>query len=99
MALKKTCTTDYGNTVEYWKVVELSLNWISKIGRIRLAGYVNQDTRGDNKQYLESKFYNVNPKEFDEYFGVEALGSVNPIEGSYNLIKIKDQFFADADTV
>lgn len=101
MALKKAYVTDYGDNIvaEYWKVVELSLNWWTAIGRIRLAGFATEEDRLNNKMILQDRFYNINPVEFPIYYGTEPLSGGNPIEQSYNLIKVKDTFFSDAENV
>jgi hypothetical protein len=99
MALKQPFTTDYGITVEYWKIIEINISWIMKTARIRLAGYVSQEARESNKMFLENKYYNITPLNFEANFGVEALDTNNPIIQAYDYIKVNDVFFTNAENV
>ena len=96
MALVKDFTTDYGVTVSYWKVVSLSLDWLTKRGRIKLVGYVDEVMRTDGKVFLQEKYFDIIPLNFEQYFGAESLDYVNPVSQAYIFIKDKDSFFSDA---
>lgn len=98
MAMQVNYTNPAGIDVTYWKIIELNINYIQKFARIRLAGYKDINTRQDNMEFVESKYYNITPLKFDEYFSVNALDNenVNPVKQSYFYIKQNDELFNNA---
>lgn len=96
MALVKSFKTDYGIEVSYWKVVSLNLDWLTKRGRIKLVGYVDENIRGEGNLFLQEKYFDITPLVFEKYFGAESLDSRNPIMQAYIFIREKDSFFSDA---
>lgn len=98
MALQVNYTNPAGVDVTYWKIIELNINYIQKFARIRLAGYKDITTRQDNMEFVESKYYNITPLKFDEYFSVDTLDNenVNPVKQSYFYIKQNDELFNNA---
>lgn len=52
MALIKELTLPSGHTCSYWKIISLSRDFLQGTGMIRVAGFLDQEAREENKPML-----------------------------------------------
>lgn len=57
MALKKSKTLATGVVGEYWKIVDLNINWLTNQAHVAMCLWVDQQARLDGKQPLESQSF------------------------------------------
>ena len=92
MALIKE-NLDYGILANYWKVININLDTISKTGFICIALYVIKDAN----KFLETKTLNVYVDMFDKYFSKDNIVNYDDIyAASYYCIKENLEYFEDA---
>jgi hypothetical protein len=98
MALqKKIYTTDNtGAFAEYWKVSEISGNWIKKTIDIKVSGFISQETRFNDKFPLFEKTYNLNPNLFELYFTLPQMENTDILKKCYEFLKMNSSEFTDA---
>jgi hypothetical protein len=78
MALQKSIVQDNGYSANYWRLVEVDINWENRNARIRLKGYKDEDTRRANPKSGEmaQKRYNIKNELFDRFFDVPDLSEI-----------------------
>jgi hypothetical protein len=98
MAFQKKIYTLENNGVfaEYWKISEISGNWISKNITIKLSGFFSEDVRLQNKNSLMEKTYNVDSQMFELYFTPFQMQDTNIIKKCYEFLKMNSSEFTDA---
>lgn len=87
MALIKNIETQYGIDANYWKVVDLNVNWLTKQSHISLLGWNSKTDRVEGKQSLASRVYDWSGEDFP--FTIEALDAENEnaVKIAYEKIK------------
>lgn len=64
MAQKKIIEAPSGADATYWIPVEVALNFLARVGRVTVAGYVNAAARQNGKTPLDFKHLEVTPEAF-----------------------------------
>lgn len=98
-----------GFSVNYWRIVSLSLNWAERTGTLVLAGYKNRQVRIDNPKngQITTRRYTISQETFDMYFDASTIPNDSITDNlektgldrdfAYNYIKMVDEFFQDAE--
>lgn len=93
MALQKTIQHPTGATSSYWRVVNTNLDYISDIAYVVIVGYIDEQTRLDNRSPLDQRNYSVIGDNFTTYFSITELDkNTNPVEQAYIYIKTLSEF-------
>ena len=98
MALKKKIynVDNTGSFAEYWKISEISGNWITKNMIIKISGFISEETRLENRVPLLEKIYSVETSIFDMYFNNYQIENNSIIKKSYEFLKSNSIEFFDA---
>jgi hypothetical protein len=97
MALQKIIQHQTGAYSEYWRIINVDLNYFNNTAKITLYGYYNEYCRRDNKINLDLREFIAND-EFDIYFSTENLSqNTNPVQQAYLYIKTNEEFFNSID--
>lgn len=97
MALKKIITTSSGVNAEYWKISDVQIDYVRKMGTFALMCYISKETRDANKQPVNSMGFSFDAeikKDFDFPFDNE---NVNILQTLYNLAKTNPFFSGSED--
>ena len=81
MALKKEKTLPTGHVIEYWRVVETNINYVDRVARITLGGYLNRASRLAGARPAETIAFDFSLETFP--FDVATLDTKNPIKIAY----------------
>jgi len=99
MALKKVCNTDFGGTVEYWRVAKTLINWVQEQAHITVFGYLDEATRQAGKApfVVENFVFEVHR----DFGGVKTPFQFSPqdnvVDKAYTLLKAEDFFTGSED--
>lgn len=88
MSLQIKLPDKFGNGgVEYFKIVETNINWLTRSAHIVLAGWINEQARLDGKEPMDTKSFDLAGDEFP--FDIEKLSEegVNTLSVAYEVIK------------
>lgn len=98
MALQKKIytTENTGAFAEYWKVSEISGNWLKKNITIKISGFISEETRLNQKLPLIEKSYVVETNMFELYFNPTQMENTDIIKKSYEFLKSNTYEFIDA---
>jgi hypothetical protein len=98
MALQKKIYTseNTGAFAEYWKVSEISGNWIKKTMTIKVAGFISHETRFADKLPLIEKTYNLEQNIFELYFILPQMENTDILKKCYEFLKMNSSEFTDA---
>jgi hypothetical protein len=97
MALQKIIQHQTGAYSEYWRVVNVNLDYFNKIANITINGFYNEFCRRDNKSNLDVRNFIIN-LDFDIYFSIIKLSqNTNPVEQAYLYIKTTQEFLDSID--
>jgi hypothetical protein len=102
MALLKSIKHPTGAYATYWKIGSINLQYLAKSGVIQIFGYVDENARRENMQYLDFKLFNVYGEDFESCFSIDSLDSnlANPVKNAYNYIKsLTDREFTNSTDV
>jgi hypothetical protein len=103
MAFRKLFEVDgSGINIEYWKIVEITINWADRTSLVKLAGYKDQISRQAGKYPLRTVGVDLLAGDFP--FNLAALNANNPVKIAYAAVKAKmsdptANWFADAEDV
>lgn len=99
MALNQIIQHQTGAYCSYWKVIETILNYHNKNGKIIMFGYVNEQTRNENKNNLDYRIFDINSNDFELYFTPSAINpeNINQVKNSYLYIKNTNEFITSTD--
>ena len=88
MALIKAIETETGVAAEYWRVIEVNLNWFAGVGAIALAGYVSKATRLAGKRPLDARQFPIQGADFAAFAPGELdKEGANPVSKAYAYVK------------
>lgn len=89
MALGKEIVNDMGLSSNYWIVSRIEKDKISQTGFIILYGFPSKEIRDSNAKYLDRRFINIYPKDYDSVFGLDYLNleGENDYKRVYDFIK------------
>lgn len=79
MALLKTIYTEdnTGCAATYWKICDITMDWIKKHGSIELMGYMSEEAFNSSKNPMMTRKYEIRTDLFDTYFSEEVLNGEN----------------------
>ncbi len=108
MALQKTKELASGITGNYWKILQVNIDYLNSTSHVTIALYVDEEARAAGKNPLaEQQSFNWQGEEFP--FGSSDLSAedVNPLKVAYAKIKEsvldaegeKTNFFGNAEDV
>jgi hypothetical protein len=88
MALLKEIEGETGAVAEYWRVIEVNLNYFAGVGAVALAGYIDKAKRDAGKRPIDAKQFPIQGADFF-LFSVGELDKdkVNPVAVAYKFIK------------
>ena len=103
MALLKNITNAYGSETSYWRIVSVSVDYVSNTGKATLLGYINEAVRRSGKSHIDArsftweagenpfidKGYDVKDLENKVTGHIYGLNEKNPRELAYAAIKAK----------
>ncbi len=88
MALEIALEGESGATAEYWRVIEVNLNYFHGVGAIALAGYVSSATRAAGKRPLDARQFPIQGKDFLAFDPAELdKAGNNPVAAAYNFVR------------
>lgn len=64
MAFKKVIQTQFGQPAEYWKVLELRINYIQKTADVAVGGFLNKNARDLGLQPMMITGISFDPQTF-----------------------------------
>ena len=101
MAFEKQIYTsdNTGVSANYWKITQIDTNWINKIISIKISGFLDEQSRMNNKSEIMHKQYTFDSLNFDNYFSVTSITgeNLNILSQAYKCIKALDtNEFGDA---
>lgn len=88
MALIVDLEGETGATAQYWRVIEVNMNYYANVGAIALAGYVSKAARNNGKRPLDARQFPLQGESFDAFqdAALQAAG-VTPVKQAYLFIK------------
>jgi len=103
VALLKNITNAYGGETSYWRIVSVSVDYVSNTGKATLLGYINEAVRRSGKSHIDArsftwevgenpfidKGYDVKDLENKVTGHIYGLNEKNPRELAYAAIKAK----------
>ncbi len=100
MALKVAIEGNTGAVADYWRVVEVNLNWFSASGQITIVGYLKKEARQAGKRPLDARQFPIEGPAFAA-FAPEVLDEqgANPLASAYRHVKAQDEFKDAKDDV
>lgn len=107
MALKKSIKVNGWNiTADYWKIVQVNIDYLNKQSHVVLALYLSQEDRTNGDKPLpESRSFDWSGDEFPFDLAVLSEEGENSVKVAYEKIKesklndedVETNFFADAE--
>lgn len=88
MALIKEIEGETGASAQYWRVIEVNLNYFANVGAIALAGYVSKAARNAGKRPLDAKQFPLQGEAFNAFLDaqLQAAGET-PVKKAYKFVK------------
>lgn len=88
MALIKSIEGETGVSAEYWRVIEVNLNYFAGVGAVALVGYVSKATRNAGKRPLDAKQFPIQGPAFEAFSpaAMDAAGR-NHVKAAYEHVK------------
>lgn len=101
MALKLEVQTSVGIPCSYWLISRIEKDKISKTAFIILYGYPSKEIRDSGANFLERKFLNIYPNDYDKVFGLDLLNrnGINDYKNVYEFIKSNFEEFKNAEDI
>jgi len=88
MALVKTIEGETGASAQYWKVIEVNLNYFANVGAVALAGYVSKAARQAGKRPLDARQFPIQGDAMAAFQAAALEGDgKNPVKAAYAFIK------------
>jgi hypothetical protein len=88
MALVKQIEGETGAAAEYWRVIEVNLNYFAGVGAIALAGYISKNARNNGKRPLDAKQFPLQGVSFDAFQDAQLQADgKTPVKQAYLFIK------------
>jgi len=78
MALKLDYENEQGQTIEYWRIGRIFVDFTGKFINIYMQGYVSEEARLNNKMYVEERIFNLPDIET-----IDEDGTTTEVEHSY----------------
>lgn len=99
MAFKKNIQTQYGIPCEYHIIAKIEKDKISKSAFVVLYSYPSKEARDSGANFLERRYVNVYPNDYDSVFGINTLNQegANDYKNMYIFIKQHCEDFNDAE--
>lgn len=98
MALEKIIQHETGTFSQYWRIVRVDLNYLTRQSEVVLLGYVSDQARLANMKNLDSRNFSISDQDFDNFFNHQVLDqSTNPVRQSYLYIKGTPEFIGSVD--
>jgi hypothetical protein len=78
MALQQAITQENGYDANYWRLVEVDINWENGRAQVRLKGYKDQQTREENPNQgsMDQKRYSIRGELFERFFDMPDLSQI-----------------------
>ena len=93
MALIKK-NDDFGFSADYWRVINISIDLISRTGMVFLGLYYDKDT----KRHIDTRVISVYGEDFDKYFSKDNILNFSDLyEAGYICTKENLEYFKDAE--
>lgn len=98
MGFNKQIKTSYGIDCNYWIVDRVEKSKMSKTAFIILYGYPSKEVKDNGSNFLDRRFINIYPEDYDVVFGLNVLNQqgINDYKNVYEFIKQHFEEFADA---
>ena len=102
MALEKDIETPLGINATYWCLAKVEVDKFNNNVFLILYGFKDKDmcekAKIGNAMFMDRKYYNIYPEQFDKYFSLDILNSSedNQYKQGYQFIKDVDAIFKDA---
>ena len=92
--------TEYGNTGlmgEYWKIVEIRINYLARTSVVLIFQWADQQARLDGKQWLQERQYSWDGAEFP--FDLAALDAegMNHVRAAYEKLRTLPEYAGAVD--
>jgi hypothetical protein len=88
MALIKNIEGETGATAQYWRVIEVNMNYFASIGAVALAGYLTKAARNNGKRPLDARQFPLQGESFDAFQDAALAASGDtPVKAAYKFIK------------
>lgn len=98
MALELNKEFPSGVTADYWKVINLSVNFSSMCATVEVGLYVNAAARSAGKSPVEIFVYNFDPPATDGLGAAsQDTAGENPQKAAYTLLKTLPEFTGAVD--
>lgn len=97
MALKKEIQTKYNVKIEYWKIVQVSVNFYTSVAKVELAGFVNEKARRDGALPVEITNFALQKDNF--VFTEDRMQEKNVLQLSYSIIKSLPDWVSSIDLI
>lgn len=96
MGLLKSIETNFGINASYWHIIETHVFWKTMRAEVILAGYLDETSRREGKDYLTTKSFNIDITPFSN----TPINSVLQIASIvYTIVKTQMADFNDAENV
>lgn len=103
MALQLTYENEMGLTGNYWRIAEVSIDFVNQVARIRIDLYKDAAAYSAGKAAMATKEYvyttnDDNVDNFTGYFDYATLNqTVNSVAGTYTKLKTESDFVGAVD--
>lgn len=64
MALQKKIATKYGIDADYWKIVDLNINWLTENSHVVLCGWASKEAREEGLKPLAQRGFDWSGEKF-----------------------------------
>ena len=78
MALQKAITQPNGYDANYWRLVQVDIDWENGRAQVRLKGYKDKQARKDNPNQgsMDQKRFSIRGELFERFFDVPDLSQI-----------------------
>lgn len=96
MGLLKSVETNFGINASYWHIIETHVFWKTMRAEVILAGYFDEKSRRDGKDYLSTKKFNIDITPFADTKIDNVLQIASIV---YTIVKSQMPEFFDSENV
>lgn len=101
MALYKEIINEQGISVNYWIISKTEKDKISESAFLVLYGYTSKEQKDNGYKYMEKRYLNIYPKDYDKVFNIDLISQdgMNETKSLYEFIKQYVEDFKDATDI
>jgi len=89
VAIQKDIKTRFGVVANYWRLIQLHMDWGNKNSRLLIFGYLDQDARMNNSAQIDEMNLTIAGDDFDSYFSAKAMNGISAADQGYDYLKDK----------